>query len=132
MNEKTIQYWKDISEYDIVTAEAMLKTGRLLYVGFMCHQAIEKILKAYYVKMIGETPPYIHDLEKLADLSGLSDILSEPQIEFLGELNPLNIESRYPKYKDEMFQIMKSKDCEDFLTKSKEFLEWTKSKFWKK
>ena len=47
MDEK-IRYWVDISEYDLATAEAMLTTGRYLYVGFMCHQAIEKILKAHY------------------------------------------------------------------------------------
>ena len=48
VNEK-VEYWIDISEYDLETAEAMLQTKRFLYVGFMCHQAIEKILKAHYV-----------------------------------------------------------------------------------
>ncbi len=32
-----ITYWLEIAEYDLVTARAMLETGRLLYVGFMCH-----------------------------------------------------------------------------------------------
>jgi len=47
---KKITYWIDLAEYDIVTATAMMKTKRYLYVGFMAHQAIEKILKAYFVK----------------------------------------------------------------------------------
>jgi HEPN domain-containing protein len=34
------------SDYDIETAKAMLKTGRYLYVGFMCHQVVEKAFKA--------------------------------------------------------------------------------------
>jgi len=50
MDEK-IRYWLDISEYDLATAGAMLKTERYLYVGFMCHQAIEKILKATAVRL---------------------------------------------------------------------------------
>jgi HEPN domain-containing protein len=128
MNEKTIKYWQDISEYDLITAEAMLNTERYLYVGFMCHQAIEKIIKAYYVKVKKETPPYIHDLEKLAGYSELYNLFSQEQIEFLEELNPLNIESRYPKYKDQMFQIMKSKDCKYFLNKCRELREWINKK----
>ena len=46
MNAK-VQYWIEISDYDLDTAEAMLGSTRYLYVGFMCHQAIEKIFKAY-------------------------------------------------------------------------------------
>ena len=35
-------YWLDSAEYDLQTARAMLETRRLLYVGFMCHQTVEK------------------------------------------------------------------------------------------
>ena len=45
MNDK-IQYWLDLAQYDLDTAQAMLETKRYLYVGFMCHQVIEKTLKA--------------------------------------------------------------------------------------
>jgi len=37
-------YWFESAEYDLQTACAMLETRRLLYVGFMCHQAVEKAL----------------------------------------------------------------------------------------
>ena len=47
MNEK-VKYWLDLSDYDYDTALAMQQSGRYLYVGFMCHQTIEKILKAYF------------------------------------------------------------------------------------
>ena len=39
------EYWFESAEYDLQTARAMLETRRLLYVGFMCHQTIEKALK---------------------------------------------------------------------------------------
>ena len=48
MKEK-IQYWIEMAEYDLETAKVMLKGKRFLYVGFMCHQVIEKILKGYFV-----------------------------------------------------------------------------------
>ncbi|HDP80310.1 MAG TPA: HEPN domain-containing protein [Spirochaetes bacterium] len=46
--EQKTQYWQDMAGYDLETARAMLSTGRYLYVGFMCHQTVEKSLKAYY------------------------------------------------------------------------------------
>ena len=61
MDEK-IRYWLDISEYDLATAEAMLKMERYLYVGFMCHQAIVKISEAYYQLMKGKMPPKTHNI----------------------------------------------------------------------
>ncbi len=95
MNEK-IKYWIDISEYDLETAEVMLNSKRYLYVGFMCHQVIEKSLKALYVKTFEETPPYTHNLISLATKTQIINSMAETQLEFIDELDPLNIEARYP------------------------------------
>ena len=38
-------YWLDNTDYDLQTAKAMLGIKCYLYVGFMCHQTIEKALK---------------------------------------------------------------------------------------
>jgi len=35
-----VEYWCELSEYDLETANAMLKSKRYLYVGFMCNQVI--------------------------------------------------------------------------------------------
>ena len=61
-----MRYWMELSEYDIETAIAMLKSKRYLYVGFMAHQSIEKVLKAYHVKTNGEPAPFSHSLSYLA------------------------------------------------------------------
>ncbi len=37
-----VAYWIEIAEQDIMAANAMLKSKLYLYVGFMCHQAVEK------------------------------------------------------------------------------------------
>lgn len=37
-----IAYWLDVAHYDLVSAKAMLKARRFLYVGFLCHQVAEK------------------------------------------------------------------------------------------
>ena len=76
MNEKTIKNWLDLARYDLETASAMLARGRYLYVAFTCQQAIEKLLKALFVKTKNCTPPYTHNLLKLCDETGLMSELS--------------------------------------------------------
>ena len=50
MATNKVAYWTDIADYDLKTAEAMYQTGRWLYVAFMCHQVIEKTIKAYNIE----------------------------------------------------------------------------------
>ena len=45
--EEKVKYWLDLVDYDLDTAETLYNGGRWLYVAFMCHQVIEKVLKAY-------------------------------------------------------------------------------------
>ncbi len=65
MSEK-IKYWIDLSDYDMETAIAMLKSKRYLYVGFMCHQTIEKIFKAYFTYLQNDVAPFSHSLSYIA------------------------------------------------------------------
>ena len=123
-----IKYWVDISDYDIKTAIAMLESKRYLYVGFMCHQTIEKILKAYYVLRKKVTPPYTHNLTKLAELSSLLDDFSNEQKKFLSYLQPMNIEARYPKYKDSIFKSLNKIKCRLILNDTKKLQQWIKKK----
>jgi HEPN domain-containing protein len=124
--DEKVKYWIDISDYDLVTAEAMLETKRLLYVGFMCHQAVEKILKGYYTKINSDTPPYIHNLLVLAERTSLLKELSEEQSNLLSQLNPLNIKARYPQYKEMILKELSNEDCLKLIKKTREFIEWVK------
>lgn len=124
MNEKTIKYWIDLSNYDLETADAMLKTKRFLYVGFMAHQTIEKVLKAYFVKLRNEAPSYTHKLLLLAEETELKNEFSEKQLELLEKLTPLNVEARYPKYKEEVLKSLTQEKCESILKDTKELQKW--------
>lgn len=124
-NER-VSYWIDIAEYDLITAEAMLKTNRLLYVGFMCHLTIEKLLKAYYVNKRKDKPPYTHNLTLLATQSKIYDQLKEEQKDLLDTLEPLNIEARYPTDKDKILESLNYKKCEDLITETRGLAEWIK------
>lgn len=127
MNERA-NYWLELSDYDIITAQAMLETQRLIYVGFMCHQAIEKILKAYCSEKTNEQPPYTHNLTRLAEISGISQLLSPGQFELIDTLEPLNIEARYPSYKERLLKSLTKSRCDELITQTKQLQKWIKMK----
>ena len=123
--DKKVKYWIDTAEYDLDTAQAMLDTGRYLYVGFLCHQTIEKCLKAVIAKG-GLFPPKIHDLLNLAEKANIIENISEEQKDFLSELNPLNIEARYPDYKNKINEILTESYCKELLNRTKGMVKWIK------
>jgi HEPN domain-containing protein len=119
-------YWLDMAEYDMETARAMLRTARFLYVGFMCHQVIEKVLKAYFVRVKRADPPYTHNLRMLAASCGLYERLTDDQKDSMEMLAPLNIEARYPAYKQQMLRDMTEQRCTEILGRTEALYEWTK------
>lgn len=126
--DSKITYWIEMSDYDLETADAMLVTGRYLYVGFMCHQTIEKILKAYWTKFLTEVPLKIHSLSRLAERTGLDKLLSEEQLDFIDKLEPMNIEARYPSYKERLMKSLTKDYCTELLSQTKELQSWIKNK----
>ena len=123
------EYWFESAEYDLQTAKAMLATKRYLYVGFMCHQTIEKALKGIFVtKHPEEELPYIHKLVRLANLCNLTDKLSDEQLSLLDTLNPLNIEARYPLNKSLLLQSLSQERCETLIQETEALFQWLKTK----
>lgn len=124
----TVKYWLELSEYDLETAVAMFQAKRFLYVGFMCHQSSEKILKAYFSKSNTETAPYTHSLAYLLKLTNLDNSIPEEYEDLLDDLEPLNIEARYPSHKEKLLADLNQSKCEDLLLKTKRFIKWIKEK----
>ncbi len=98
--DQKVAYWLALSEYDLETSKAMLTSKRYLYVGFMCHQSIEKLLKAYWQQVFSAIPPRIHNLALLAQKTGLLKEMPDILTDVMDELEPLNIQTRYPEYRD--------------------------------
>lgn len=109
------------------TADAMFRTRRWLYVGFMCHQSIEKIFKAYWSSKKVELAPYSHNLINIAQSCGLGQMMDDEQRSFVGEMMPLNIEARYPSYKKSIEESLSESKCQDILAKTKALQEWVKT-----
>ncbi|PIS37330.1 MAG: DNA-binding protein [Nitrospirae bacterium CG08_land_8_20_14_0_20_52_24] len=125
--DETVQYWIELSEYDLMVANSMLEKGHYLYVGFMCHQSVEKMLKALYVYKNKSVPPYIHKLDKLIGLTELKKVFSEDAYDLMDELTPLNIQARYPAYKEAIHKLIGKEKANDILARTKELVLWLKA-----
>lgn len=123
-----VAYWLDIADYDLDTAEAMYQTKRLLYVAFMCHQTIEKTLKAYWCDTQDTDPPYTHSHIRLADGSGLYDQMSDEQKDFLDLVANYNIEARYPDDKEALAKTLTSSFCRQMIDCTKQLQQWIKER----
>lgn len=126
--EEKVAYWLDLADYDMETSEGLFKIKRWLYVGFMCHQVIEKTLKAYWCKTQTDDPPYIHHLAQLAIRSQLYEQMTPEQQKLVAQLMPMNIEARYPEYKAQLAKRMTKDFCRQLIDNTKELQSWIKSK----
>lgn len=125
MTDKVL-YWLELADYDLETARMMLKTKRYVYVGFMCHQTVEKAMKAV-VASTGVFPPKVHSLDKLVTVAKLDDKLSEEQKAVLTFLEPMNLESRYPDAQRSIAKRLTAQRCRDLVVETEEFLCWIKA-----
>ena len=120
--EKTISYWRSHAEYDLETAQSMQTVGRYPYCLYMCHLAIEKILKGIVVEVTDDHAPYTHDLIALGELTGI--VFSNGQKKLLVAVNEFNMEVRYPDWKDTFYKLATQEFTERYLSASKELYLW--------
>jgi len=125
MGNKT-EYWLNLCDDDLKAAKAMLESKNFLWMGFICHLIAEKSLKAVIANRSDETPPKIHDLQTLAKRSGIIANLSEEQLTLLETLNPLQIEARYPEYKQRISETLTLEKCQKIFKQTEGFLCWIK------
>lgn len=123
-----VAYWLDIANEDIEVAEDLFKTKRWLYVAFMCHQVIEKTLKAYWNAVREDEPPYVHNHRRLAEGCGLYNQMNDEQRRFLGMINNMNIEARYPDYKTGIARSLSEQSCRNIIDETKQLQQWIKEK----
>ena len=120
--EKHVSYWKNGAEEDLQVADQLIKSGKIRHGLFFLHLAREKILKAHVCHNSKDIAPRLHNLARLAELSGIT--FGQKDSDFLSEMNPFNIEGRYP----EMWGPVPSREEADILLqKTRGMFEWLKN-----
>lgn len=122
--EDVVQKWLEQVDEDILAAEALYKSGRWLYIGFMCHQAVEKTIKAYWLATRDDEPMYLHNHFRLLDGCGLKSELSDQQRRFIEILSPMYIAARYPEYKSQVARMLNEKGSAYMIDETKRFKQW--------
>jgi HEPN domain-containing protein len=121
---KDTQNWIDLAEYDLDTARHMLATGRYLYVIFLCHLSLEKILKAHVSEVTQNSPVKTHDLIYLVKKSAIE--LPGPFLDFIGKINTASIPTRYPEDLQSALRDYPEPVARDYLRQTQELIEWLK------
>lgn len=119
--EKSINSWLSQASEDIKTAGTLLEASRYTWCAFICQQAIEKCLKAGYVKIHKKIPPYTHKLELLCKLLKLNP--PDSIMDIIIKIDKYYIATRYPSYKESINISQKSK-AKDIYKQTEEAFKW--------
>ena len=120
--EKHIKHWKKGSDEDFEVANQLIKSNKIRHGLFFLHLSLEKILKAFICLHNNDIAPRLHNLVRLSELSEVA--FEEKHTDFLSEMNPFNIEERYPEL---WGAIPSQKEAEELLSQTEEMLKWLRN-----
>ena len=120
--EKHIEHWREGSDEDFEVAGQLIRSNRIRHGLFFLHLSLNKMLKAFFCLHCKDIAPRLHNLVRLSELSGVS--FEEKQIDFLSEMNPFNLEGRYPEL---WGAVSSQKEAEALLSETERTLKWLKN-----
>ena len=123
--DKLIDYWLAGAEDDFETMLDMYGVNKFNWSLFIGHLMIEKLLKAYYVKVRLDYPPLIHNLNRLAEKADLP--LTDEIKEQLVTISAFNINARYDDYKMSFKQKCTPEFTTEWIVKLKSLRIWIKT-----
>lgn len=111
---KAINSWAKSAAEDLEIAEKLFGLKKFSYCLFFCQLALEKILKAIFIKTNDSYPPPTHKLQRLAKLANTS--VNREKEQSLAEITTFNIEARYDIYKEKLYKIATREFTEKYLS----------------
>ncbi len=121
--EKHISHWQSGAEEDFEVAKQLIESDKIRHGLFFLHLTLEKILKAHVCRSSGDIAPRLHNLTRLAELSGIT--FPQDYADFLAEMNPFNIEGRYPEI---WGPVPPRQEANTLAQKTGEVFEWLKNR----
>ncbi len=122
--QKQIDYWRNGSQEDWEVGHELVQLGRTRHGLFFAHLALEKMLKAHVCRATANLAPKIHNLLRLAELTGLA--FSERQQAFLARFDRYQLEGRYP---DQLPVPLEIDEAEKELELAEELQKWLIDQF---
>lgn len=101
--EQTLSNLLDSIKENKLVANDLFDSEHYSWCLFIWHLVVEKTIKAYVLKT-GKEVPYIHDIKRLVEYSGIKlEELNVSAME-LDEITAFNLEARYNDYKFELYK----------------------------
>jgi HEPN domain-containing protein len=120
MRREAELWWRQALE-DFKSAEANLGIGRFYLVAFLCHQAVEKALKALYIEEKKESPGTTHSLVYLGQSLGAPEEI----LQHLRRMSPDYVVARYPNAAHGIpSELYDRETAEERLRLAREVLDW--------
>lgn len=125
--EEHIQHWLASAEESWESALYLAKGKHFSLSLLALHLSLEKMFKAIWIqKSVKDNPPYIHDLQKLADMVNLE--ISADDYDYLAIMNSWNIRGRYPDYTKRLYQSTTVNYLNEQIEKSGKIKKWLQEK----
>lgn len=116
------EHWVELAQYDLRAAKHNFDSRTYLYVIFLYHLTLEKLLKACITEFTETFPPPIHDLNKLTRLAKIE--FSDEFARFVSEMAQKSVPARYP----ESLKDFSRNDAEHCLKQTRKVARWLEQK----
>jgi HEPN domain-containing protein len=117
---KLAQGWQRSSREDFKVAKSLFDKKHYAHCLFFCHLAVEKALKRIYLLRQQKLPPFVHNLARIADESGMQ--LDDSLRMDLQELTTFNIKARYEIVKAQFHRKATKSYAQQWLKRTTEIL----------
>ncbi len=120
MMDNVVDRWVMQALHDLENAKKNMEIEVYDVCLILCQQAVEKMLKALYIKKTGnESPPRIHSLRKLVEETNMSD----KALKLVGKLDSYYLALRYPDVTDKMpYEYCDQADAKQGVEKAEEVI----------
>lgn len=122
--ERIVKHWMDSSEEDYQTMIKLFESNSNSWALFLGHISIEKLLKAFYVKMFHKHAPFTHNLYRLTEQCKIE--LSDEFSDWLDKITSFNLNARYDDYKREFYSMCTKDFTKDWIRKIEILRLWIK------
>ena len=122
--DKIVNHWIETSNDDFNTMIILFRSKSYQWALFLGHIAVEKLLKACFVKKNNQHAPFTHNLYRLAELGGLE--ISDEYADWLFKITTFNVNARYNDYKQEFYALCTVDFTKEWIDKIKTLQQWIK------
>ncbi len=122
--DNAIAAWISSSDENFDTMIDMYNSGRYSWCLFIGHLCIEKLLKAYYIKVEHSHCLNLHNLLRISELAGIE--LSQKQKDDFAMITTFNIKARYDDYKQSFHKKCTKEFTDKWIEEIKSYRQWIK------